>query len=138
MNVFQLSILAADEPFFEGECVSLVVPTTQGQYGILAMHSNMIAAIVPGMLEFTTPDGERKIAAISEGLVKVEDNHVLLLAESTEWPEEIDENRAREAAIQAREAIIRQNSIQDYHLAQAKMARAMNRLRVKRYNNEVK
>lgn len=46
MRTFQMHLLEADKVFFEGECESLVVPTTVGQYGILAGHSNMISAVV--------------------------------------------------------------------------------------------
>lgn len=47
-ETFRLHILAADRPFYDGDCVSLVVPTPSGQYGVLAHHSDYIAAIVPG------------------------------------------------------------------------------------------
>lgn len=135
MNTFRLTVLAAEKPFYEGDCVSLVFPTTQGQYGVQAMHCNMIAAIIPGMLRATLPDGAEHIAAVSAGVAKIENNHVLLLVDTVERPEEIDENRAREAAEQAKEAILQKKSIRDYNAAQARMARAINRLRVKNYNS---
>ena len=50
MRTFQMHLLEADKVFFEGECESLVVPTTVGQYGILAGDSNIISALVPGVL----------------------------------------------------------------------------------------
>ncbi|MEE0968872.1 MAG: ATP synthase F1 subunit epsilon [Clostridia bacterium] len=131
MNTFALNVLAAEKPFFDGECISLVIPTSDGQYGIQAKHNNMIAAIVPGELKITTPDGNIIIAAVSEGLVKVENNQVLILVDTLELPEEIDENRAKRSAEQAKEAILQKKSIQDYISAQAKMARAIGRLRVK-------
>ncbi len=134
MNLFKLVVLAADKPFFEGECASLVVPISDGQYGIQANHSNMIAAIVPGMLKITLPDESELIAAVSEGLVKAENNQVLLLVDTAERPEEIDANRAKRSAEQAKEAILQKKSIQDYHAAQAKMARALNRLKVKNHD----
>ena len=133
MNTFTLNVLAAEKPFFEGDCISLVIPTNDGQYGILAKHNNMIAAIVPGVLKITTQDGTETVAAVSEGLVKVENNQVLILVDTVERPEEIDENRARRSAEQAKEAILQKKSIQDYYAAQAKMARAIGRLRVKKY-----
>ncbi|MBQ7900492.1 MAG: ATP synthase F1 subunit epsilon [Clostridia bacterium] len=133
MNTFTLSVLAAEKPFYEDECLSLVIPTNGGQYGIQAMHNNITAAIVPGMLKITTPSGEEIIAAVSEGLVKIENNRVLLLVDTVELPEEIDENRAKNSAAQAKEAILQKKSIQDYYAAQAKMARAISRLRVKKY-----
>ena len=136
MNIFTLNVLAAEKPFYEGECVSLVIPTIDGQYGIQAMHSNMIAAIVPGTLKLTIPDGQEIIAAVSEGLVKVEDNHVLLLVDTAERPEEIDAKRAEVSAAQAKEALLQKKSIQDYYSAQAKMARAVSRLNVKKYKRD--
>lgn len=132
MNTFTLNVLAAEKPFYDGECVSLIVPTNDGQYGIMASHNNMIAAIVPGVLKFTEPDETVIVAAVSEGLVKVENNSVLILVDTIELPEEIDENRAKRAAEQAKEAILQKKSIQDYYSAQAKMARALGRLRAKR------
>lgn len=135
MKAFALTVLAAEKPFYEGECISLVLPTTDGQYGIQAGHNNMIAAIVPGELKLTVPSGEVILAAVSEGLVKVENGKVLLLVDTAEHPEEIDENRARRSAEQAKEAILQKKSIQDYYAAQTKMARAISRLRVKSRGN---
>lgn len=135
MNVFTLVVFAAEKPFYEGKCTSLIIPTIDGQYGIQANHSNMIAAIVPGMLKMTDSNGKEMLAAVSEGLVKVENNNVLLLVDTAERPEEIDENRAKRSAEQAKEAILQKKSIQDYYAAQAKMARAINRLRVKKYDS---
>lgn len=132
MNTFTLNVLAAEKPFYDGECVSLIVPTNDGQYGIMANHNNMIAAIVPGVLKFTKPDETVIVVAVSEGLVKVENNSVLILVDTIELPEEIDENRAKRAAEQAKEAILQKKSIQDYYSAQAKMARALGRLRAKK------
>ena len=135
MNTFKLRVLAAEKPFYEGDCISLVIPTINGQYGILAMQYNMTSAIVPGVLKITTPDNEEIFAAVSEGIVKVEDNAVLLLVDTAERPEEIDQNRARRSEEMAKEAILQKKSIQDYNAAQAKMARAISRLRLKRSQN---
>ena len=52
MDTFQVHILAADRTFYEGPCVSLTVPTNDGERGILAHHSSMIAAIQPGTLRY--------------------------------------------------------------------------------------
>ena len=135
MNTFTLVVLAAEKPFYEGECETLVIPTTDGEYGIQANHHNVIVAIVPGTLKIIYDNGKEIIAAVSGGIVKVENNHVLLMVDTIERPEEIDENRAKRAAEEAQEAILQKKSIQDYQAAQAKMARAINRLRVKKHND---
>ena len=131
MEVFQAHILAADRSFYEGPCVSLTVPTSDGEQGILAHHSDMIAAVLPGTLRYQTPEGPVRLAAVSSGLVKIEKNEVLVLVDSVERPEEIDAARARREADEAREAMLQRKSRQEYQLAQATLARALNRLKVK-------
>ena len=131
MKSFQVYILAADRAFYEGSCESIIVPTLQGQYGILPNHSNMISAVVPGIIKYKLPGQPEKFAAVSAGLVKAENNEVLVLAESIESPEEIDENRARRAADKAKEEMLQKRSVREYRSAQAHLARAINRLKVK-------
>ena len=98
---FPLHILAADSPFFEGACESLVVPTLDGQYGVLAGHCNTICAIVPGTLSFRTAEGET-VAAVAAGIMKIENGEVLVLVDSALRPEEVDEERQRRAADEIR------------------------------------
>ena len=131
MESFQVHVLAADRTFYEGPCVSLTIPTSDGEQGILAHHSDMIAAVLPGTLRYQVPDGPVQLAAVSSGMVKIEKNEVLVLVDSVERPDEIDAARARREADEAREAMLQKKSRQEYQLAQATLARAMNRLRVK-------
>ena len=131
MDTFQVHILAADKTFYEGPCVSLTIPTSDGERGILAHHSNMIAAVQPGTLRYQLPGEEPRLAAISPGMVKVEHNDVLVLVDSAERPEEIDAVRAQREADEAREALLQKRSRQEHQIAQATLARALNRLRVK-------
>lgn len=126
-----MHILAADRTFYDGPCISLTVPTSDGELGILAHHSPIIAAVQPGTLRYQAPGGDVQLAAVSPGMVKVENNEVLVLVDSAERPEEIDAARAQREADQAREAILQKKSIQEYQVAQGTLARALNRLRVK-------
>lgn len=131
MDNFPVHILAADEPFYEGPCASLSVPTITGMYGVLAHHTNVILAIVPGTLRYRCEGEEEKLAAVSAGMMKVENGEVLVLVDSAERPEEIDANRAKEAADRAKEEFLQKKSIQEYRMAQSNLARAVSRLRVK-------
>ena len=133
MNSFEISILAADKPFFNGKCESIIIPTSDGLYGIWANHQNLISDIIPGMLEMRKQNGETVIAAVSEGIVKVEDGNALVLVDTIELPEEIDINRAKRNADRAKEELLQKRSIRDYYQAQARMARALNRMKVKNH-----
>ena len=130
-NTFHLSFYASDRPFYEGDCISVVAPFPDGQYGIMAHHGNVMAAVVPGEVRFTAADGTVSVAAVSGGILKMENNTVLLLVGTAERPDEIDANRARRAADEAKEALLQKKSLTDYRAAQARLIREINRLRVK-------
>ncbi len=132
MNEFNLHIIEADNDFFNGKCTSLVIPTTEGMYGIQAMHENLVAAIEIGVIKFTLPDGTRRHAAVSNGLVKVENNEVLILVESCEDPEEIDEARAQEEEERAKDVLAGHTDRINYRAAKGMLARAVNRLKIKK------
>lgn len=134
MSNFNLRFLAADKPFFEGKCESLVIPTSQGEYGILAKHRNMIAAVIPGVVRFRPEGEETMVASVSDGIVKVENGEVLILVDTAEHPEEIDVNRQQLAIDAAREALLQKRSILEYQSQKARLARAISRLKAKNYN----
>ena len=136
MENFPVHILAADEPFYEGPCKSISVPTTTGMYGVLAHHTNVFLAIVPGTLRYRCEGEDEKLAAVSAGLMKVENGEVLILVDSAERPEEIDANRAQRAADRAKEELLQKKSIQEYRMAQSNLARALSRLQVKSSANK--
>ena len=137
MEPFPVQILAADHPFYEGPCLSLVLPTITGMYGIRARHRNMITAVVPGAMRYLLPGEEEQVASVSSGMVKIENGEVMVLVDAAEGPEEIDLNRARREADAAKEALLQKRSIQEYRMAQISLARAVSRMRVKsRHGNQ--
>ena len=69
MNTFPLKIYASNHIVFEGECESLVVPITNGQFGVMANHENVVCAVTPGMLMYREPGGENHYASISDGIM---------------------------------------------------------------------
>ena len=111
MNTFKASIIESDNTFFEGEMTSLIVPTLDGEYGVLAMHQNLVVAIIPGLLRFQNEEGEWLDAAVSDGMMRIEDGEVLILVDSAEWPDEIDIERVKAKEAAAREAMLQKKSV---------------------------
>ena len=127
---FHLEIVTPDRQFFIGEAQELTVPAIDGSLGVLAGHEPAVTALEPGELRYRA-GGEWHEAVVSQGLAEIMPDRVMVLVFSAERPEEIDANRARRAADRAREEMIQKRSIQEYRMAQANLARALNRLRVK-------
>mgnify|MGYP000217691527 CR=1 FL=1 len=130
MRTFRLRILAAERTFYDGPCQSLMVPTIDGLYGLMALHENVVIAIIPGKLILRGEDGREQVAAVSEGMLKMENNEALVLVDTIERPEEIDRARAERARERAEERLRQKQSIQEYYHSQASMARAMTRLKL--------
>ena len=129
-NTFGLEIYAANRQFFAGRASSLIIPAEDGQKEFLAHHANMICAIVPGELKFEDSEGNWTEVAVSSGFVEMINNRAKLFCLTVERPEEIDIRRAEEARDRAEEQLRQKQSIQEYHMNQLALSRAMARLRV--------
>ena len=71
------------------------------------------------------------IAAVSEGVLKMEHGEALVLVDTIERPEEIDLHRAEEMAAEARAELKAKRSAQEQAIANARIARAISRIHVK-------
>ena len=132
MSTFNLNLLAANRQFYNGPCESVTVPAVDGDMQFLAGHSSMVAAIVPGALRFRLPGGGEQIVAVGAGVVRVTGSEVVVLVDTAERPEEIDASQYKRDMDEALEAIRQKQSIREYKLAQANLARAASNLRIKR------
>lgn len=56
---FHLSVVAPDKSVVEEVVRSLVAPGAEGYFGIMAGHIPMVAALRPGLLEYTDHAGTR-------------------------------------------------------------------------------
>ena len=130
-HTFKARIYEADGSFFEGELSGIVVPTIDGEYGVLAHHRNVVVAIVPGELHYTLPDGSVEYALVSEGMMRVENNDVLILVNQAERPDEVEANRAREKEEELIEARLQKKSVEEYLEAELMLQRAAAGLRDK-------
>ncbi len=130
MNTFSLEIIACDKVFYKGECEVIIFPGYDGEMAVLANHEPMTTTIEVGQIKFRLPgESDYQKVIVSDGLIKVGGNKVSILVYSAERPEDIDEFRARAAYERAKEQLQQKQSIREYHISTASMARAMARLR---------
>lgn len=131
MKTFPLRVLAPERTFFDGACTSLTVPSIDGIYGLMAAARGYRARHRPGKLTLRDADGVEQIAAVSEGVLKMEHGEALVLVDTIERPEEIDLHRAEEMAAEARAELTAHHSAQEQAIARARIARAISRIHVK-------
>ena len=97
---FDLEIISPDRVFYQGQASMIEFNTTEGEIGVYKNHIPMTSIIVPGVIKIHEAGGVKK-AALHGGFVEILKDRVTVMAEIAEWPEEIDENRAKEAKIRA-------------------------------------
>ena len=134
MTTFWLKVIASDHVFYNGNCEALVVPAHDGEVGILPHREAMILAIQEGELKFRVP-GEQEYhhAVVGLGIVQVANNRVTVVVDTAERPEDIDEVRAKQALERAKEQLRQKQSIREYCMSKASMARALSRLKASQH-----
>lgn len=93
--MYHLQILTPDEPFFEGDIESLIIPGELGYLGILKDHSPLITHLQTGTVTVTESDKSKRLYKISEGFFKFKNNQAILLVEKIEElsPKELEDFR---------------------------------------------
>ncbi len=130
MNTFSLKVIATDKVFYDGKCMALIIPALDGEREILAHHENMVIATKEGELRCRTDENsDWKKAVVGVGFVHIANNRVTMLVDTAERPEDIDAVRAKQAYERAVEQLRQKQSIQEYHMSRASLARAMARLK---------
>ena len=129
MSGFRLQIVTPDGSLFDGEAEALRVCTTQGYVSIRRGHADYLAALTVGAVT-VTQDGVQREAACGGGFLSVVKGEVRLVATTFEYADMIDVERAERAKETAQSRIAAATEAREIELAKAKLARALNRLRV--------
>ena len=120
-----VKIIAPDRTFFEGDVSFIEFNTIEGIIGVYPRHIPMTVVIAPGVLKLQTAEGTKE-AALHSGFAEILGDSVKMLAESVEWPDEIDVHRAEEAKIRAERRI--KETAADHNRAELALKRAVVRL----------
>jgi len=127
-----LEIITPDRVVVREEVDIVTAPGVVGEFGVLANHAPMIAAVKIGPLRYRNGDKEEWVA-LSGGFCEVSNNRITFLVEAAELSHEIDVERALKAKERA-EKRLQQYQVQaekiDYARAKASLQRALTRLLV--------
>lgn len=130
-NTMKVKIIAPDRVFYENEATFVEFNTIEGIIGIYPRHIPTTVVIAPGKLRIIeSGSAEDKVAALHSGFAQILGDSIVILAESVEWPEEIDVRRAEEAKIRAERRI--KDTASDMDRAELALKRSIVRLQLKK------
>ena len=130
MATLRLDIVTTEHSVYSGDVDMVIAPGVLGQLGILPHHAPLMTALTPGEL-IVRKGKDEQILAIGGGFLEVRPDAVVILADSAERAEDIDEARAIEARKRA-ERLLAERGRPGLDEARAEMAlrRALSRLTV--------
>lgn len=127
-----LNIVTPQGPAYTGEVTSVVLPGTEGDFGVLPSHERLLAPLRIGEVEIHT-GSESIYAAIAAGFAEVNGQEVVVMVESCEAARDVDVARAqlaRERAEQGLAALGEDENSRRRAAYEAALERAHNRLAV--------
>jgi F-type H+-transporting ATPase subunit epsilon len=130
MTTFHLSIVTPEETIFDKTVESIIVPGAKGYLGVMANHAPLITPIRPGKLTIHVPPGTELLLAIAGGFLEVAHNKATILADSCEFADKIDRERALAALERAKRHLQHPEPDIDLDRANAAFQRAKNRLSI--------
>lgn len=89
MATFHFDLVSPEKLAFSGEVDQVDIPGVEGDFGVLAGHAPVVAAIRPGILTVTTGGSHEKIIVLG-GLAEVSEKGLTVLADVATSLEELD------------------------------------------------
>ncbi|MCC6477479.1 ATP synthase F1 subunit epsilon [bacterium] len=128
-NLFHVEVLTPEKHVLAGEIVHVRAPGTSGDFGVLAFHTPMVAGLRAGRLSIDFAD-HTEIFAIGGGYFTVENNRVIVLAETCVRKQEIDAAAARKEKQEAQAKLDHAETPGEREFARAQLQRATALLQV--------
>ncbi len=101
----ELVIVTPQGEAYRGPVERVVLPGSEGDFGVLAGHERFLCPLRTGEIQITTEGGGAVGAAVAGGFADVGDAQAVVLAESCETADQIDFARAEQARARAEEAL---------------------------------
>ena len=89
MATFHFDLVSPEKLAFSGEVDQVDVPGVEGDFGVLAGHAPVVAAIRPGILTIIA-GGERQKVIVLGGLAEMSDKGLTVLADVATSLEDVD------------------------------------------------
>jgi F-type H+-transporting ATPase subunit epsilon len=89
MATFHFDLVSPEKMAFSGEVDQVDIPGSEGDFGVLAGHAPVIAAIRPGILTVITGGSKQKIIVLG-GLAEISAKGLTVLADVATSIDEID------------------------------------------------
>ena len=127
---FLLEVVSAEKKLVSQQVENIRVTGTEGELGIYAGHTPLLTSIKPGLVKIKQKDGREEVIYLSGGVLEVQPNAVIILAETAIRGKNLDKDKIEKARKQAEHLMSNSNSEIDFARASLDLENAMAKLRV--------
>lgn len=130
-KIIKFEIVTPERVVLKEDVLQLTVPTTTGEITILPNHIPLISVLQAGVIEIKLPDNTSEVMAVSGGFIEVMKDKVVILADTAERAQELDEAKIKEAQTRAEELKKNAKNVDDVQFTaiSAKLEQELARLR---------
>ncbi|MCJ9705991.1 MULTISPECIES: F0F1 ATP synthase subunit epsilon [unclassified Bradyrhizobium] len=104
MATFHFDLVSPEKLAFSGEVDQVDIPGVEGDFGVLAGHAPVVAAIRPGILTITAGGRHEKVIVLG-GLAEVSEKGLTVLADVATSLAELDRARFAETISEMEEGL---------------------------------
>lgn len=129
MASIHVDIVSAEGAIFSGEADFVIAPASQGDVGIAPRHAPLLTELRPGPVRVQIEGEDERLFYVTGGILEIQPNAVVVLADSALRPDQLDVSAAEEARKKAEEALAGATDKSDIEKAQRDLAEASARHR---------
>lgn len=134
MKPFSLNIVSPEKQLYIGPAIKLFVTSLQGELEILFGHARLLAQLAPAPAWIVKPNGIKEAVVIFGGILEVQTDRCIILADTGIRAIDLDEAKALNAKRDA-EHVLKQKNIShlEYTALKEELAFASAQLKVIKY-----
>ncbi len=129
-QTIKLEIVTPEKYVVNQQVGIVMAPGTMGEFGVLPNHTPFLSSLETGKVHFRDLQDKEHVVFISGGFSETLPDRVTILAETAEYREKIDIDRAKAAYDRARERLASSDKNIDRARARAALERAETRIRL--------
>lgn len=128
-STMRVHIVSQEASIYAGVAEMVIASGVMGDLGIAPHHAPLLTILKPGPVRIIQSSNGEEIIYVSGGILEVQPEQVIILADVVVRGTELDEEAAENARKLAEEKLSGRHGEVDYSMARAELARAVGLLR---------
>ncbi len=129
-KTIRVHVVSAEAEIYSGLANMVIAPAVLGDVGVLPGHTPMLTQLRPGELRIFLGDEQAQHVYVSGGMLEIQPDEVLVLADTVVRAAELDEARVLEAKARVEQMMANKDVAMDYARLQVQMSEISAQLQI--------